>query len=246
MPRIEVLTFEGCPHAEAALELVRDVAAQLAPDEPVEEVRVETDADGRRVRFLGSPSVRIDGRDLVDRVATEPALACRLYQDGAGLPPRWLVEVALLRALRPRHVLFLCVANSARSQLAEGIARTLAPEGVRISSAGSAPTSVRPEAVEVLRELGIDIFSHRSKSVSEIDAASVDTVITLCAKDACPLFWGKAHRLHWALPDPAKVQGSPKAAARGVSARARRASRPAREALRRGLRPGARDERRRS
>ncbi|MGI5863081.1 MAG: arsenate reductase ArsC [Myxococcales bacterium] len=208
MPRIEVLTFEGCPHAEAALELVRDVVAQLAPGEPVEEVRVETDEDERRERLLGSPSVRIDGRDLEDRVATEPALACH-HQDGAGLPPRWLVEVALLRALRSRHVLFLCVANSARSQLAEGIARTLAPEGVRISSAGLAPTSVRPEAVEVLRELGIDISNHRSKSVSEIDAASVDTVITLCADEAFPLFPGTVHRLHWALPDPAKVQGSP-------------------------------------
>jgi arsenate reductase len=99
------------------------------------------------------------------------------------------------------------VANSARSQLAEGIARALLPSEVKVWSAGSRPTSVRPEAVAVLREIGIDISDHRSKDVSEIDPAGVDTVITLCAEEECPLFLGQAIRLHWGLPDPAAVQG---------------------------------------
>lgn len=209
MPKIEVLTFDGCPHARAALELVRDVAAQLVPGEPVEQVRIETDEEARRAGFFGSPSVRIDGRDLEGLVGDGGALGSRRYSNGDGLPSRPLGEAGLLRALRPRHLLFLCVANSARSQLAKGLARALAPEGVRVSSAGSAPKSVRPEAVEVLREEGIDISSHRSKAVSEIDSASVDAVIPLRAEVASPLFPGKAHRLHWALPDPAKEQGSP-------------------------------------
>ena len=110
-------------------------------------------------------------------------------------------------AARRRGILFLCVANSARSQLAEGIARTLAPPGVRVWSAGSKPTRVRPEAIEVLREIGIDITGHRSKSVDEIPAGEIGTVITLCAEEECPVFLGKAQRLHWGLPDPAAVTG---------------------------------------
>jgi arsenate reductase len=110
-------------------------------------------------------------------------------------------------AARRRGILFLCVANSARSQLAEGIARTLAPPGVRVWSAGSKPTHVRPEAIEALREIGIDVTGHRSKSVDEIPAGEIGTVITLCAEEECPVFLGKAQRLHWALPDPAAVTG---------------------------------------
>jgi arsenate reductase (thioredoxin) len=102
-----------------------------------------------------------------------------------------------------KGVLFLCVANSARSQMAEGIARALLPPEVKVWSAGSRPTSVRPEAIAVLREIGIDISGHRAKAVSEIPAAEVDTVVTLCGEEECPLFLGKADRLHWGLPDPA-------------------------------------------
>jgi thioredoxin type arsenate reductase len=105
-------------------------------------------------------------------------------------------------------ILFLCVANSARSQMAEGIARSLAPPGMTIWSAGSRPTSVRPEAIAVLREIGIDISSHRSKSVAEIPATEIDTVVTLCGEEECPVFLGKARRLHWGLPDPAAADGS--------------------------------------
>jgi protein-tyrosine-phosphatase len=107
-----------------------------------------------------------------------------------------------------KGVLLLCVANSARSQMAEGIARSLAPVGIKIWSAGSRPTSVRSEAIAVLKEIGIDISGHRAKAVAEIPAAEVDTVITLCGEEECPLFLGKATRLHWGLPDPAAVSGS--------------------------------------
>jgi len=120
----------------------------------------------------------------------------------------WRTEAAELRAMQPRHILFLCVANSARSQMAEGIARSLAPQGVTVSSAGSAPAPVRPQAIQVLNEIGIDISGHRSKGLESIDAGSVDAVITLCAEEVCPVFLGKAHRVHWGLPDPARVIGT--------------------------------------
>jgi len=123
-------------------------------------------------------------------------------------PGDWRSEAAELRAIRPRHILFLCVANSARSQMAEGIARSLAPQGVKVSSAGSSPASVRPQAIQALKEIGIDISGHRSKGLDSIDAGSVDAVITLCAEEVCPVFLGKAVRVHWGLPDPAGVTGT--------------------------------------
>lgn len=102
-----------------------------------------------------------------------------------------------------QKVLFLCVANSARSQMAEGLARRLLGDHARVQSAGSNPSRVNPHAVEVMREIGIDITGHASKSVDTIDPATVDTVITLCAEEVCPAFLGEATRLHWPIPDPA-------------------------------------------
>lgn len=92
--------------------------------------------------------------------------------------------------------------------MAEGIARSLAPQWVRVSSAGSSPASVRTQAIQVLNEIGIDISGHRSKGLESIDVGSVDAVITLCVEEVCPVFLGKAHRLHWGLPDPAGVTGT--------------------------------------
>ena len=107
-----------------------------------------------------------------------------------------------------RGLLFLCVANSARSQMAEGLARVRFGDRVRVSSAGSSPATVNSFAIAALDELGIDISGHRSKSVDMIDPASVDLVVTLCAEEVCPAFLGKARRLHWPLPDPAGAAGS--------------------------------------
>jgi len=115
----------------------------------------------------------------------------------------WRSEAEQLRDLAPRHVLFLCVANSARSQMAEGIARSLAHPGVTISSAGSRPSRVNPLAIRVLDEIGIDIRSHASKSVAGVSPEGIDAVITLCAEEVCPVFLGRTHRVHWGLPDPA-------------------------------------------
>jgi arsenate reductase len=120
----------------------------------------------------------------------------------------WRAEAEAIRAARPRHVLFLCVANSARSQMAEGIARSLAPPGVKVSSAGSAPSRLNPLAVRALAEIGLDISGHRSKGVEEIPPDDVDAVVTLCAEEVCPVFLGKALRVHWGLPDPAAASGS--------------------------------------
>lgn len=102
-----------------------------------------------------------------------------------------------------RSILFLCVANSARSQMAEGLARHRFGDRVRVQSAGSQPSHVNPYAIEVMGELGIDLSTHTSKSVATIDPASVDLVVTLCAEEVCPVFLGAVTRLHWPIPDPA-------------------------------------------
>jgi arsenate reductase len=109
---------------------------------------------------------------------------------------------------RKPSVLFLCVANSARSQMAEGLARMMFGDRVTVQSAGSQPSRVNPYAIEVMKELGADLGTHASKSVATIDPASVDTVITLCAEEVCPVFLGEAHRLHWPVADPASSDPS--------------------------------------
>ncbi|HEY4244769.1 MAG TPA: GNAT family N-acetyltransferase [Kofleriaceae bacterium] len=105
-------------------------------------------------------------------------------------------------------VLFLCVANSARSQMAEGLARSLFGHVVRVQSAGSQPGRVNPNAIAVMREVGIDLTGHHSKSVDDIEPSSVQLVITLCAEEVCPLWPGKIERMHWPLPDPATTDPS--------------------------------------
>ena len=100
------------------------------------------------------------------------------------------------------NILFLCVANSARSQMAEGLARSIFGDDVLIQSAGSMPTKVNPLAVQAMAELDISLASHVSKNVADIAPDSVDLVITLCAEEVCPVFLGKAPRLHWPLQDP--------------------------------------------
>ena len=99
-------------------------------------------------------------------------------------------------------ILFLCVANSARSQMAEGLARAMAPDGYRFLSAGSEPGRLNPLAVEALHEKGIDISHHRAKRLDAIPLDEMDVIVTLCAEEVCPVVPGQVRRLHWPLPDP--------------------------------------------
>ena len=104
------------------------------------------------------------------------------------------------------NLLFMCVANSARSQLAEGLARQVFPDA-EVKSAGSQPSMLNPYAVSVMKEIGVDISNHYSKSVDELPptfVAGADYVITLCAEEVCPTVVAKgAKKLHWPFPDPA-------------------------------------------
>ena len=103
-------------------------------------------------------------------------------------------------------ILFMCVANSARSQLAHGLAKEIFKGIAEIESAGSKPAKVNPLASEAMKESDLDISSHYSKSVDELKpefAQGLDYVITLCAEEVCPVIISKAKKLHWPMPDPA-------------------------------------------
>ena len=108
-----------------------------------------------------------------------------------------------------KRVLILCTGNSARSQMAEGLLRHDAGNRFEVESAGTKPSVVRPEAIAVMRELGIDISGHRSKSVEEFNGHQFDYVITVCdsARESCPVFFGAAKKLHRDFDDPAALDG---------------------------------------
>ena len=110
---------------------------------------------------------------------------------------------------RPK-VLFLCTHNSARSQMAEGLLRHLAGDRFEVASAGTEATSVRPEAIEAMSELGVDISGQESKTLERYLGEPFDYVVTVCddANEACPVFPGAKNRLHWSFEDPSRVTGS--------------------------------------
>lgn len=108
-----------------------------------------------------------------------------------------------------KRVLILCTGNSARSQMAEGLLRHDGGDTFDVSSAGVEASFVRPQAIKVMREIGIDISGHRSKSVDEFLGQEFDYVITVCdnANERCPVFPGKTDRIHWSFDDPAAATG---------------------------------------
>ena len=108
------------------------------------------------------------------------------------------------------RILILCTANSARSQMAEGLLRHEVGNSCQVFSAGTKPTRVRPEAIAVMKEAGIDISGHRSKSVDAFLGKDFDYVITVCdnAKENCPVFPARTQHIHWSIKDPAAIEGA--------------------------------------
>ena len=109
-----------------------------------------------------------------------------------------------------RRILVLCTGNSARSQMGEGLFRHEGRGACEVASAGTNPSEVRPEAIAVMKEIGIDIAGQRSKSIKEFDGQAFDFVVTVCdsARDNCPVFPARTERIHWSLEDPAAIRGS--------------------------------------
>jgi arsenate reductase len=116
----------------------------------------------------------------------------------------------MLAAMEPRRVLFVCTHNSARSQIAEGMVRAWGGDRFEPFSAGTEPSTVRDEAVEVMREIGIDISAQRSKHVDHFLDQPFHWVITVCddARQNCPIFPGADQAAHWSIPDPSAAEGT--------------------------------------
>jgi arsenate reductase len=112
--------------------------------------------------------------------------------------------------MKKKRVLILCTGNSARSQMAEGLLRNDAGDRFEVFSAGTKPSQVRPEAIAVMREIGIDISGHRSKPVDEFAGQHFDYVLTVCdnAKESCPIFPAQTMTIHQSFEDPADVHGT--------------------------------------
>ncbi len=122
-----------------------------------------------------------------------------------------------------KRVLILCTGNSARSQMAEGLLRHDAGDRFEVESAGTKASSVRPEAIAAMKEVGIDISGHRSKNVDEFAGQKFDYVVTVCdhARETCPVFFGTAERLHQSFEDPPAPGVGPEEARMAVFRRVR-------------------------
>lgn len=109
-----------------------------------------------------------------------------------------------------QRVLFLCTGNSCRSQMAEGILRSLHGDSYEVYSAGTDPCGVNPWAVACMREVDVDISGQKSKSIGDIPVKSFDCVVTVCdnAKQRCPVFPGAKQKIHWSIPDPGGIGGT--------------------------------------
>ena len=116
----------------------------------------------------------------------------------------------MLTGMRRRRVLFICTHNSARSQMAEGFLRAYGGDRFEVASAGTEATFVRPDAIKVMAELGIDISDHTSKTLDRYRGEPWDWVITVCdrARESCPVFYGADQTAHWGFDDPSEATGS--------------------------------------
>jgi arsenate reductase len=112
--------------------------------------------------------------------------------------------------VKKKKILILCTANSARSQMAEGLLKHICKDEYEIDSAGTKASFVRPEAIKVLEEIGVDISKNHSKSVEEFAAEEIDFVLTVCdnAKENCPYFPAKTKLIHQSFEDPAAIEGA--------------------------------------
>ena len=165
-------------------------------------IRVSAPLGAGRVEAEPSPQVAIHQVDRGDEGITSARLRHKP-------PRRAAVEATLSDVTRPR-VLFVCTHNSARSQMAEGLLRAIAGDRFEAHSAGTEATFVRPEAITVMGEIGVDISDQASKALTPLLGEPFDWVITVCdqAKESCPVFPGTRATAHWSIDDPAAVTGS--------------------------------------
>lgn len=210
---ISFLYFKECPHAEEALNLLRHVIKEKDIKAKIRTIEIKSKEDAVKNHFLGSPTIQINGLDIEkERRNDPPVFGCRVYKNKegySGIPPRDLI-VSAIKEIEKQKVLFICMHNSARSQMAEGFLRAFYGHRYDAYSAGIQPTEVNPYAIKVMDELGIDISNHRSKSIEEFHGTIFDYVVSVCdtSKETCPLFPGGKIYLHKRFIDPSNYVGT--------------------------------------
>lgn len=210
--RIKLLQVRDCPTSPIAIKLLRKILDEEGISDPIEVVEVPDPEAARRERFLGSPTIQIDGFDIEkERRGNPTSYGCRIYQTekgASGVPSEEMIRDALRQArVQKMKILYLCTGNSCRSQMAEGWTRLLKGDVIEPFSAGIETHGINPFAVKVMAEAGVNISQQRSKLVDEFIDNEFDYVITLCdhAKGNCPFFPGKTKEFHMGFDDPHKL-----------------------------------------
>jgi len=216
---IRLLQANEYPPPPELVDRLRRIIREKGLTERIEVVNVKNPQETRRLGFLGSPSIHVNGYDIeLSRRGDPPHYGYRNYMTEHRedlSPPSDLFRAALKRALAPKvNVLFLCTGNSCRSQMAEGWTRWFWGDLIDVLSAGIEVHGLKPKAVQVMAEEGVDISRHRSKHLSKLVDIKLEFVIAVCdnAQESCPVFPGEAKILHQGFDDPPKLARGAKTA----------------------------------
>ena len=210
--KIRMLQSKEYPPAPETLKYLSRILREEGVFDPIEVVDIHNKEEAERERFLGSPTIQINGLDIeIPRRGDPPRYGGWMYETedkGGYLPSPDMIIKAVKRALAPKiNVLFLCTGNSCRSQMAEGWTRFLQGDIIEVYSAGIETHGLNPHAVKVMAETGPDISGHKSKLLSEFMNIPFEYVITVCgyAHETCPVFPGKAKVIHKGFDDPPEI-----------------------------------------
>lgn len=179
---IELLYTKDCANYKSTKRLIQDTLEELKVKHTLKETEIRTIEEAEKHSFGGSPTVRINGKDIEPENRGEAAgLMCRIYANGTGMPDAEVLRFKIAQASGLKTVLFVCTGNSIRSQMAEALVNNLFDRQWAAFSAGILSTGVNPNAIKVMKEINIDISDKRAKHIDIFNNCTFDKVITLCS-----------------------------------------------------------------
>ncbi len=178
---IELLYIKGCPNFRDARRLIHDTIKSLGTKTPLRKIEIKNEDDVKKHSFPGSPTIRINGKDIEPETAHSAAMTCRIYSNGRGIPDREVLRCKLAKAAGFKTVLFLCTGNAVRSQIAEALVNHFLKDKWAAFSAGIMPMAVNQDVIAVMKEIDICISDSRAKHVDLFRNCRFDRVITLCS-----------------------------------------------------------------
>jgi arsenate reductase len=181
MMELELLYAKGCPSFREARKFVHDTVKSLGLRITLKKIEIKNESDLKRYSFPGSPTIRINGKDVEPDTAQASGLACRVYSNGGNLPDRDVLKCTIAKAAGFKTVLFVCTGNAVRSQIAEAVVNHFMNGTWVASSAGIMPLAINPDVIKVMKEIGIDMSGQRAKHIDVFRNCHFDRVITLCS-----------------------------------------------------------------